>query len=71
MKKNTYKSTPDGCVIEIADGCVVYEPLQGIPAKQIARAMNQLKAEGVAEEWDWKNVERRLFQLGVIKQLRA
>jgi hypothetical protein len=70
-KMKAYKATRAGCVVEIADGSVIYEPIEGISAREIAAAMNELKAEGVPEEWDWKKVERRLYEKGVIAELRA
>lgn len=70
-KKELYKADKDGYVIEISDKCVVYHPVDNVPAKEIAKAMNELAAEGVPEEWDWKNVERRLFEKGIIQECRT
>lgn len=69
--KEIYRAVRGGCVIEVSDGTVIYERIKGVPAEAIARAMNEIAAEGVLREWDWKNVERRLFEQGFIKECRA
>lgn len=71
MKNPTYKAIRNGCVIETDDDCVIYERIEGIPAKEIAQVMNEMKAEGVPEEWDWRKVERRLFDKGIVQECKA
>ncbi|HEY7307228.1 MAG TPA: hypothetical protein VH601_24100 [Bryobacteraceae bacterium] len=57
-------------MIEIDDGTVIYEPIEGFPAKAIASAMNELAAEGVPEEWDWKKVSCRLQRAEWLKGMQ-
>lgn len=61
----------DGCVLDTVDKGVVYEPLEGISARAMAKALNQLEREGVTAHWDWRHVERRLVAMGVLDTCQA
>jgi hypothetical protein len=68
-KKKMYKATEDGCVIETRHGTVVYEKIDGIPARAIAQVENYFHKQGI--DPDWKMVEQRLVEKGVIAEARS
>lgn len=68
-EKELYRATREGCVIETKGGSVVYEKLEGIPADAIAEAMNYFRAQGI--DANWKLVEERLVETGVLEEARS
>lgn len=69
MKKKLYKATKGGCVIETEHGTLVYEKMDSIHASAIAEAENYFHEQGI--EADWKMVEQRLFEKGLIAEVRS
>jgi hypothetical protein len=69
VKRNLYKATKDGCVIETEHGAVVYEKLDGVHASAIAKAENYFHQQGI--DADWKMIEQHLVEQGVLTEARS
>jgi hypothetical protein len=69
-KRRLYEATEDGCVIETKHGTLIHDDLEGIPAEAIAEAYNHFWHEKRIDA-DWKLVEQRLVEKGVLSEARS
>jgi hypothetical protein len=69
LSSTLYRATRGGCVIETEHNTVVYEPLEGVSPQAIADALNWYHVLGINA--DWRLVEQRLVEQGVLSECRA